>query len=313
MKQVVLSLNHQDKISEPIVACIGYFDGFHLGHMALIDQVKNQAKLDKAKTAMISFHPDPWTIVKKSSNITHLTTLADRIELAALAGIDYWIIIQFTKELSELSPKDFVNKMLCNLPLTTLVAGFDFRFGYKGAGDATFLQNNYQCFKTIVVDQVSDDHNKISTTRISVSIANGEIEKANELLGRAYSVKGIVIHGNKRGREIGFPTANVDFSIEYLPPKQGVYIGAVILKDKYYPAMINVGHNPTFNAKNNLSVEAYILDFNQDIYGQELEVIFYKRIRAEMKFASIQMLIDQMNEDYFTTRTYFENNENNEN
>lgn len=313
MKQIVLSLNHQDKIKEPIVACIGYFDGFHLGHMALIEQVKKQAKQDGAKTAMISFHPDPWTIVKQSVNITHLTTLADRIELAKQAGIDYWIIIQFTKELSMLSPKDFVDTMLCKLPLTSLVAGFDFRFGYKGAGDVTFLKNNYQCFKTVVIDKVSDDLNKISTTRISVAISNGEISKANQLLGRAYSIKGIVIHGNKRGREIGFPTANVDFSMEYLPPKQGVYVGAVLLKGNHYPSMINVGHNPTFNAKNNLSIEAYILDFNQDIYGQEIEVIFYKRIRDELKFESIQQLIDQMNEDYFTTRSYFEANENNEN
>lgn len=309
MKQVVLSLNHQDKIDEPIVACIGYFDGLHVGHMALVDQVKKQAVQDNAKTAMISFHPDPWTVVKKTSRITHLTTLSDRIELAAEAGLDYWIIIQFTKELSQLSPKQFVNKLLCNLPLTTLVAGFDFRFGYQGEGDITFLQENYQCFKTIVVDQVSNESNKISSTRISVAIDNGEVAKANELLGRAYSIKGIVVHGNKKGRGIGFPTANIDFSREYLPPKQGVYIGAVKLKEKLYPAMINVGHNPTFNTKNNLSIEAYILDFNQEIYGQEIRVLFYKRIRDELKFDSIQELIDQMNKDLVATQTYFENNE----
>lgn len=309
MKQVVLSLNHQDKINEPIVACIGYFDGFHVGHMALIDQVKKQALQDNAKTAMISFHPDPWTIIKKTSHITHLTTLADRVELAAQAGVDYWIIIQFTKELSQLTPKEFVNKMLCTLPLTTLVAGFDFRFGYQGKGDVTFLLENYQCFKTIVVEKVSSDSNKISTTRISVAIDNGEVAKAKELLGRAYSIKGVVVHGNKRGRGIGFPTANIDFSREYLPPKQGVYVGAVMLKEKLYQAMINVGHNPTFNTKNNLSIEAYILDFNQNIYDQEIRVLFYKRIRDEKKFDSIQQLIDQMNEDYFTTRAYFETNE----
>jgi riboflavin kinase/FMN adenylyltransferase len=128
-------------------------------------------------------------------------------------------------------------------------------------------------------------------------------------LGRAYSIKGIVVHGNKKGRGIGFPTANVDFAMEYLLPKQGVYVGAVMLKNKHYPAMINVGHNPTFNTKNNLSIEAYILDFDQDIYDQEIRVLFYQRIRDEKKFDSIQQLIDQMNEDYFTTRAYFENNE----
>lgn len=310
MKQIVLSLNHQDKISEPIVACIGYFDGFHVGHMALVEQVKQEAKKHKAKTAMISFHPDPWSVIKKSTHITHLTTLSDRIELAAEAGIDYWIIIQFTKELSQLSPQEFLNKMLCKLPLITLVAGFDFRFGYLGEGDVSYLQKNNDCFNTIVVDQVSDDQNKISSTRISGEIINGNVDKARELLGRAYSIRGIVVHGNKRGREIGFPTANLDFPMEYLPPKQGVYVGAVLLKNKLYEAMINVGHNPTFNSKNNLSIEAYILDFHQDIYDQEIRVLFYKRIRDELKFDSIQQLIDQMNEDYFTTRTFFENNKN---
>lgn len=310
MKQVVLSLDYKDKILEPIVACIGYFDGFHIGHMALINQVKSQAKQDQAKTAVISFHPDPWLVVKNQKNMTHLTTLSDRKELAQAAGIDYWIIIQFTKELSTLSPKQFVDEMLCELPLTTLVAGFDFRFGYKGEGDAAFLQANYQCFDTIVVDQVSDDHNKISTTRISVAISQGDVDEAMRLLGRAYSIKGIVVHGQKKGREIGFPTANVDCSVEYLIPQPGVYIGAATIKDRTFQAMINVGHNPTFNTKNNLSVEAHLLDFDQEIYGQEIRVHFYKRIRDEMKFDSIQELIDQMNEDYFTSRQFFETFEN---
>ncbi len=306
MKQVVLSLDYKDKIHEPIVACMGYFDGFHVGHMALIDQVKTQAAKDQAKTAMISFHPDPWVVVKNQSNVTHLTTLSDRKELAQAAGIDYWIIIQFTKELSVLSPKQFVDEMLCELPLTTLVVGFDFRFGHKGEGDASFLKANYQCFDTIVVNQVSDDHNKISTTRIGVAITQGDVDEAMRLLGRAYSIKGIVVHGQKKGREIGFPTANVDCSVEYLMPRSGVYIGAATIKGHTYQAMINVGHNPTFNTKNNLSIEAHLLDFDQDIYGQEIRVHFYLRVRDEMKFASIQELIDQMNEDYFTTRHFFE-------
>ncbi len=310
MKQVVLSLEDKDKIHEPIVACIGYFDGFHIGHMALIDQVKRQAILDDAKTAMISFHPDPWVIVKNQKHITHLTTLFDRMELARTAGIDYWITIKFTKELSQLSPKAFVDEMLCVLPLTTLVVGFDFRFGFRGEGDANFLKANYQCFETIVVDQVSDDHNKISTTRIGVAISQGHVDEAKKLLGRPYGIKGIVVHGQKKGREIGFPTANLDFSEEYLVPKSGVYIGGVIMKQKHFKAMINVGHNPTFNVKNNLSIEAHILDFDQEIYGQKIEVQFYKRIRDEIKFDSVQQLIDQMNEDYFTTRHFFENIEN---
>lgn len=307
MKQVVLSLQQKDKIKEPIVACIGYFDGFHIGHMGLVDRVKQQAKLDQAKTAIISFHPDPWVVLKNQSHVTHLTTLSDRARLAQQANIDYWIIIQFTHELSKLTPKEFVDEMLCHLPLTTLVVGFDFRFGNKGEGDSDFLVNNYQCFKTIVVDQISDENNKISTTRINGAITSGDVEEAMRLLGRPYSISGVVVHGQKKGRQIGFPTANVDFPMEYLVPKTGVYIGKVSLKDKQYHAMINVGHNPTFNVKNDLSIEAYILDFNHEIYDQNIQVMFYKRIRDEIKFDSVQQLIDRMNEDYFITRDYFEN------
>ncbi len=312
MKQVVLSLHKKDKIKEPIVACIGYFDGFHIGHMGLIDKVKEHAIVDQAKTAMISFHPDPWVVLKKQQHVTHLTTLADRVKLAEAAGIDYWIVIQFSKELSELTPQQFVDEMLCQLPLTTLVIGFDYRFGHKGEGDAQFLLDNYSCFKTVMVEQISDNSNKISTTRIGVAIENGDVDEAMRLLGRPYKVSGIVVHGKKKGREIGFPTANVDFPLEYIIPKTGVYVGKVQIKDKEYEAMINVGHNPTFNVKNDLSIEAYILDFNEEIYDQQISVLFYKRIRDEVKFDSVQQLIDQMNEDYFYTRDFFKyyNNEN---
>ena len=308
MEQIVLSLDKIDKINEPIVACIGYFDGFHIGHMGLIDTVKKHAKMDGAKTAMISFHPDPWVVLKNQSHVTHLTTLSDRVELAKQAGIDYWIIIQFTKALSELSPQSFVDDILGGLPLTTLVVGFDFHFGYKGAGDYEFLKTHAPHFKTVVVKQISDENNKISTTRISGAIDKGDFEQANRLLGRPYAINGIVVHGKKRGREIGFPTANVDYSIEYQVPAKGVYVGMVKLKDEVFKAMINVGHNPTFNIKNEISIEAYILDFDELIYGQPITVLFLKRIRDEIKFDTIQQLIDQMNEDYFYTREYFQEN-----
>ncbi|NLA77925.1 MAG: riboflavin biosynthesis protein RibF [Erysipelothrix sp.] len=312
MKQIFLSLDQKEKINEPIpepiAACIGYFDGFHLGHMGLIERVKEHAKADQAKRAMISFHPDPWVVLKNQSNVTHLTTLSDRVELARAAGIDYWIIIQFTKALSQLTPQAFVDEILCALPLTTLVVGFDFRFGHKGAGDAQFLKDKVTCFKTDVVEQISDEDNKISSTRISGAVVNGNFEEANRLLGRPYKISGTVVHGKKRGREIGFPTANVDFPIEYLVPAKGVYVGKVQLKDEIYDAMINVGHNPTFNIKNEIAIEAFIFDFNELIYGHTISVLFYHRIRDEIKFDTIQQLIDQMNEDYFYTRAYFKEN-----
>lgn len=307
MEKFVVDINHVPHIDSRLAACIGYFDGIHLGHQQLISETIAQAKSREIKSAMITFHPDPWVVIKNIKKVEHLTTMKDRMDLVESFGIDVWIILNFTKELSECSPQLFLDNILCQLPIDALIYGYDFRFGHRGSGDGKFLKNEgSRCFETYEIEQISDLNEKISSTRISESITGGEMETAARLLGRPYSLSGIVVGGRHKGREIGFPTANLDYPQEYIIPKKGVYIGEAEVPQGRFKAMINIGHNPTFNTRNEISIEAYLLDFNDLLYGQKMTLFFLHRIRDEMKFESIQRLIEQMLHDYQTTREYFD-------
>jgi len=310
MKKVVIDIDQVVGVDEPIAACIGYFDGLHIGHQELISQTLKHAKIRKIKSAMITFHPDPWVVIKNIDRIQHLTTIQDRIELVEKSGIDYWIVINFTQEVAAYPAESFIENVLCKLPIQVLVYGFDFRFGFRGLGDSTLLhQKGSLCFENVEVAPITTaDKQKISTTRISELVVQGEVLQASSLLGRLYSISGIVISGRKKGREIGFPTANLDYPLEYTLPKRGVYIGTAKTNLGTYKAMINIGFNPTFNSRSEISVEAYLLDFNDDLYGQRISISFIQRIRDEQKFACVQELIEQMNHDYSVTREYFQEN-----
>ncbi len=306
MEKFVVDINHVPHIESRLAACIGYFDGIHLGHRQLIEQTILQAKNRGIKSAMITFHPDPWVVIKNIKKVEHLTTMKDRMDLVEGLGIDVWIILNFTRELSECTPELFLEGILCQLPIDALIFGYDFRFGYRGAGDGKFLkEHGQQCFDAIEIDQISDHDKKISSTRISEAITEGDMETAARLLDRPYSLSGIVVGGRHKGREIGFPTANLDYPPEYILPKIGVYIGEAEVPQGRFKAMINIGHNPTFNTRNEISVEAYLLDFNDILYGQKITLFFLHRIRDEMKFESVQRLIEQMLHDYQITREYF--------
>lgn len=307
MEKYVIDINHVPNIESRLAACIGYFDGIHLGHRQLIDKTIEEAKIRGIKSAMITFHPDPWVVIKNIKKVEHLTTMKDRMDIVERLGIDIWIILNFTKDLSECEPQRFLDDILCKMPIEALIFGYDFRFGYRGKGDSEYLKTHgSHCFDAFEVGQISDSGEKISSTRISEAIVSGDIIMANRLLDRAYSVSGIVVGGRHKGREIGFPTANLDYPQEYILPKIGVYIGEADVPQGRFKAMINIGHNPTFNSRSEISIEAYLLDFNDILYGQKMTLHFYHRIRDEMKFDSIQLLIEQMLIDYQMTREYFE-------
>lgn len=307
MEKFVVDINHVPNIETRVAACIGYFDGIHLGHRQLIDETIKQAHSRGIKSAMITFHPDPWVVIKNIKKVEHLTTMKDRMDFVESLGIDVWIILNFTKELSECSPQLFLDNILCKLPIDALIFGYDFRFGHRGLGDGKFLkEEGKNCFEAIEINQISDDDKKISSTRISEAITTGDMETATRLLDRPYSISGIVVGGRHKGREIGFPTANLDYPQEYILPKIGVYIGEAEVPQGRFKAMINIGHNPTFNTRNEVSIEAYLLDFNDILYGHKITLFFLHRIRDEMKFASVQILIEQMLHDYQTTREYFD-------
>lgn len=309
MKITSIKLNDICVFDNPIVACIGYFDGLHLGHKALIDKTIEYARDNKCESALITFSPDPWITIRGISDVKHLSTMQQRKCLLEKMGIEHLIIIEFTKEVAILSHDDFVKKILIPCNLKVLVCGFDFHYGYKGAGDANTLKVDSEGhFQTYIVESIDEEHCKISSTRITNYIEDGNIEHANRLLGYLYTIQGLVIHGKSKGKEIGFPTANILVDSKLIIPKRGVYAGYILVDNQEYKAIINVGHNPTFNYNDAISVEVNIIQFNREIYGENVEVRFSNRLRDEKKFDSIEQLIKQLNLDYTQTLNLLEHN-----
>lgn len=292
----IIEVNLNDiKPLDDIAACIGYFDGMHIGHMKLINETLKQAKLNHLKSACITFHPDPWCVLKNLQDIPHISSMEERIEIGEQCQLDYWIILPFTSELSKMSTYEF-EQLLSKLNIKTCICGFDYSYGYKGKGNVHTLKQQND-FNVIVVDEVTYKNAKISSTRIENEIMNGNMEEVFLLLGRAYSLQGYVIHGQNLGKTIGFPTANMKCKYQSILPKTGVYIGYVDIDDLKYKCMINIGHNPTFNHQDQVSIEINIIDFDQNIYGKQIKVYFHSRIRDEKKFNSKEELIQQLTID----------------
>ena len=300
MKVICMDLNKIEQL-EGIVACIGYFDGMHLGHMRLIEETLKQAEAKSLKSACITFDPDPWCVIKQMEDIAHITSMEERIEIGRQCGLDYWIIISFTKQLASLSYQDF-EKMLAQMNIKSLICGFDYSYGYKGEGNVETLKKQ-SYFDVVEVEEVTYEDEKISSTRIEKSIQEGDMKKTLHLLGRPYSIKGTITEGRSLGHTIGFPTANLKMKYHSILPHVGVYIGYAYVLGKHYKCMINVGHNPTFNYKEDIAVEAYLVDFEQKIYGDDMELIFIERIRDEKRFDSKEDLVEQLKRDVLKAKS----------
>ena len=256
-------------LTEPLSLAIGFFDGLHLGHMSLINEVLKYK--GETKTAVMSFDVHPLCVLKGEKRQS-IITLEEKKELLEEMGIDYLLVIHFTKEVAALSPQAFIDEYLNKLPLKRLVCGYDFHFGDHNSGSIEDLKK--QSFELIVKNAVMyNETEKVSSTLIKKLMDQGMIEEVNTLLGRPYKVKGTVIHGKQRGRLIGFPTLNIDYGMKYLP-KRGVYGTIVEINHQYYIGMANIGMNPTFNDINRLSLEVNVFDFDEDVYGKEVEVTF---------------------------------------
>ncbi len=301
MRIVNVKLGEIRKQKNPVVACIGYFDGMHKGHQALVNATIEKAKELGVESGLITFDPDPWVTLRDAKDVKHITPLQQRINIAVELGIKNIFILNFTKEMAALSPVDFI-KVLDSCNIKALICGFDYHYGQFGKGDIESLKRDAD-FEVIVIDAVSDSEGKISSTRITNLIEEGEVHKAEELLGYAYRVEGYVVHGNAKGRTIGYPTANVSVPSEYLEPKSGVYACFALIDGKKYKAMVNIGHNPTFNYTETMSLEAYILDFSGDLYDKRLKISFKYYLRPEKKFKYIGNLKMQLEQDEFAVRT----------
>lgn len=273
---------------------IGIFDGVHKGHQAII---KRALDLNNPVVAL-TFHPHPAAIVAKDKAPTELLTLSERVHQLLTHGVSSVAVINFTEEFSKLTPDQFIEDVLKReLAAKALVIGSNFRFGVKASGDAQYLKDRAGV-PVIALDLESELGNSVSSTRIREAIVGGNIEVARELLTRPHQLVGPVIHGEKRGRQIGYPTANVQVGTNATIPSDGVYAGWLTVGTHRWPAAISIGTNPTFDGVRGRQVEAYALDEKDlDLYDKVAKVEFGWRLRDTIKFAGLDPLLAQMKID----------------
>lgn len=305
---IEIKLDAQEQLfDQEMAACIGYFDGFHLGHQSLFNKTLTIAKRNNMLSAIISFDPDPWVIIHKVPNANHLTTIEDRKRLAATLGFDVWISIQFDETMANLDPYLFLQKLWA-LSIKDLVCGFDFKFGRQGLGNVEFLkEHTSKDFSVHEVAEYQVNQEKVSSTRIKIALKNGDMALVAQLLGRHYALHGEVVGGRKIGRKIGYPTANLLVDPEYVLPKMGVYAGFVNIDGLQFEAMISVGLNPTVKDDKLVSIEAHIFNFDRDIYHKQVDFVFVHYLRSELKFAGLDGLIEQLKLDELDSRAFLKN------
>lgn len=289
---------------EPMVVAIGNFDGIHSAHLELIKKAREIAIDKKIKLGVISFSTTPRRVINEIRNYFILKTSAQKKKILENLGVDELYIIQFDQDMKRLPAQKFIDDVLVPLNIKYLVCGFDFTFGANKSGDVNLLKQQ-TLFETIVIPCQSYHGKKVGSTYIHELIMNGEIEEANKFLTYPYSIIGIVVKGNQKGREIGFPTANLAPIANYRIPENGVYATKIKINDRLYWSMTNIGHNPTFNYSSFSSIETNVFGFNENIYGQEVELYFYKKIRKEKIFDSISDLMIQLRKDQHTVIKYF--------
>lgn len=304
-------IHHPNSITEklnPKTIALGFFDGVHRGHKEVIQRAKKIATENNEKCAVLTFDPHPSVVLSKMrKKVKYLTPLEEKEEKIAELGVDILYVVRFTTAFSQLAPEEFVEQYLVGLNAKHVVAGFDYSYGQKGAGKMSELSEYAKGrFEVTIVDKQEAFKAKISSTNIRNYIESGELDEANELLGYPYKVRGTVIHGDKRGRTLGFPTANMRIDGEYLIPKLGIYAVKFIVSGETYLGMASIGYNVTFKTDQELSIEVYILDFDREIYGESAEIEWYHFFRPEMKFNGMEGLIEQLKKDEEDTRRYFE-------
>jgi riboflavin kinase/FMN adenylyltransferase len=278
---------------------IGVFDGVHRGHQEIIKKLTTGAHTNDAPAVVLTFDPHPASVLS-GQEIKCLTLPDERADLLGKLGVDVVITEPFTRELSTVSAHDFMSRLTRRLGLQHLLIGYDFALGKGREGNAARLKEigSELGYALEVVSALSDESGVISSTEIRKLIELGNVAEAARLLGHPYSLHGPVIHGDARGRTINVPTANIGYSTEKMIPAKGIYACWAYLDDKKYRAAINIGTNPTFTPdKRSANVEAHLLDFRREIYGEDVRLQFVARLRDELRFDSVDVLIDQIWKD----------------
>jgi len=293
----------------PSVITIGTFDGVHIGHRKIINQLTTISSTDNLVSILLSFFPHPKMVLQSNNEIKLINTINEKQDLLNALNLDFLIIKEFTKEFSRLSALEFVRDILVNkLNAKHIIIGYDHHFGRNRTANIQQLREFGELYDFTVTEILAQDIDNIaiSSTKIRKALNNGDIKLANNYLGYNYFFNGTVIHGNNIGQTISFPTANIKIDESYkLVPKNGVYIVKSFIDNKCVFGMMNIGTNPTFNRKNQ-SIEIHFLDFNKNIYNQSLSVEMISRIRSEKKFSSVENLKKQLQLDKVTTLSYID-------
>lgn len=290
------------KATNPVVT-IGTFDGVHLGHQKVILRLKEIAKKHNGESVIFTFYPHPRLVTSTSeTNLRLLTTLEEKKMLFEKFGIDHLVVYPFNKAFSELTYNEFVEQILVEKMKTRcLVVGYDHKFGKNREGGFEYLKKCAKKFNFEVekLDALLVDEENVSSTKIREALQSGDIKKANHYFGYKFSLLGTVISGKQVGRKIGFPTANIKTSDKHkIIPGYGVFAVKIIVNNKNYKGMLNIGSRPTFNKNaDNRSIEVNIFDFSDNIYNHEIRLIFIDKIRDEQKFSGVEMLVEQLRKD----------------
>lgn len=295
-------------LNEDTAITLGTFDGLHIGHVKIIKQLVKDAKERNLKSVVYTFKNHPLSLNHSVETPSTIFKLDYKKKILEALGVDILIFLTFDDDQKNIEPNYFIEEILVKkLRMKHLVVGYDYHFGKKAKGNTELLikSSRKYHYSYDIVDPIKKDYVRVSSTLIRKLLANGKIKDANYYLGRPYSLEGKVIDGEKIGRKIGYPTANLELDNNFAILKPGVYITKTLLDGEFYYSVTNVGFNPTLK-QSEFSVETYILDFDQSIYGKHIRIDFYKKIRDELKFKDVEELKEYIRWDVYNTKKYFD-------
>jgi riboflavin kinase/FMN adenylyltransferase len=307
--RIVRSTDAEPPAFGPAAVTIGKFDGVHLGHRAVIDALVEHARRSDLTSVIVTFDRNPLEILAPERCPQPLAGFEQELELLSKTGADAAFVLVFDTAMSQLTAEEFIRRYLVDtLQVRSVLVGRDFRFGRGGAGSVATLRELGERFgySVHVIEDVAPEGARVSSTNIRRLLADGEVAHAARLLGRAPSVRGTVVHGAKRGRQLGFPTANLAPDPQGFIPADGVYAGWLVDAGTTHPAAISVGNNPTFEGVAQKQVEAYVLDSELDLYDHVVDIAFEHRIRGMVAFQGVPALIAQMHDDVARARELLE-------
>jgi len=291
----------------PAAVTIGVFDGVHRGHEHLVRRLMDAARRQGLAAVAITFNPHPRSVIRPGTAVTYLSSLEERVEQLQALGLDAVTVLPFTSELAQLSAQDFLAMLVDELQMKCLVVGPDFALGRNRAGTIGVMRQAGEelGFRVEVTELLAEEGEKVGSSSVRQALSEGDVERVGRLLGRPFSLRGPVVRGDQRGRTLGFPTANIAIGLDRALPAYGVYVTRAYLREAAYESCTNIGIRPTFNVEPRPTVEAFIMDFDADIYGQELRIELLHRLRGELRFEGAEALVDAMHRDIRDAREWF--------